>query len=235
MQATALQMEGEQLIGRHFALVQRIAHYLRPRLPAGLQNEDLVQAGLIGLLQAARSFEPDLGTSFETYAGIRIRGAMLDEVRRQDWVPRSARRLNREMNVAIRAVEHRTARVPRVDEIAAELGVSSAAYHEMVHTIAAGRVVSLDKLLESEGEQLGLFESLDDDPSRVHLHGDFFAAAKVAIGKLPQREQRVLSLYYDEEMSLKKIGEVLGISESRVCQVRWQALSRLRAWLADWE
>jgi RNA polymerase sigma factor FliA len=235
MHATASQMEGEQLIGRYFALVQRIAHHALWRLPAGLQNDDLVQAGLIGLLQAARSYDPELSASFETYAGIRIRGAMLDEVRRHDWAPRSAHRLSREMSVAIRAVEHRTARAARVEEIAAELGVNASRYHEMVRKIAESRVVSLDSMFESEGERPDLLESPDDDPSRTHVRGDFFAAAKVAIGKLPERERLILSLYFDEEMSLKEIGELLGISASRVCQIRWQALSQLRSRLADWE
>jgi RNA polymerase sigma factor FliA len=235
MYAKARQPIGEALIEQHMELVRRIAYHLLGRLPDTVQGEDLIQAGVIGLLEAAQNYDADHNASFETYAGIRIRGAMLDEVRRSDWAPRSTYRTTRELGEAIRAVERRTARAATPQEIAAELGVDMGTYHKMVRKVAEGRVFSLEGLFGNDSDFADTLEGADGDPAGAHARQDFLDAAQAAIVELPEREQLVLSLYYDEELNLKEIGEVLGVTESRVCQIHGQALARLRARLVEWD
>ncbi len=216
-------------------LVRRLAHHLMGRLPASVQLDDLIQAGVVGLLEAARHYDNGHGASFETYAGIRIRGAMLDEVRRQDWSPRSAHRAAREISEAVRRVEARTGREASAAEIASELGVAVEAYHDMLRKVAEGRVFSLEDMFGPDQSADDMLCGDSDDPARECLRRGFSEATAEAIAGLPEREQLVLSLYYDQELNLKEIGEVLGVSESRVCQIHAQVLVRLRARLTDWD
>lgn len=225
----------EQLIEEHAPLVKRIAHHLLMRLPSSVQVDDLIQSGMIGLLEAARNFDGSKGAKFETYAGIRIRGAMLDDLRKGDWVPRSVHRNARRVSEAIKAVEDRSGRDARDHEVADELGVSIEDYNAMLADSAGGRLFGFDDLAEGAGENLseslhgqgtGPFEEVAEDSFQSQL-GD-------AISQLPEREQLVLALYYDEELNLKEIGAVLGVSESRVCQIHSQAAGRLRARLGAW-
>ncbi|TVS18333.1 MAG: RNA polymerase sigma factor FliA [Gammaproteobacteria bacterium] len=225
---------GEVVVEQHMDLVRRLAHHLMGRLPASVQLDDLIQAGVVGLLEAARHFDDSHGASFETYAGIRIRGAMLDEVRRQDWSPRSAHRASREISEAVRRVEGRTGREASAAEIARELGVELEAYHGMLRKVAEGRVFSLEDMFGADQSADEMLSGKSDDPARECVRRNFSDAAAEAIAKLPEREQLVLSLYYDQELNLKEIGEVLGVSESRVCQIHGQVLVRLRARLTDW-
>ncbi len=225
----------EQLIQRYAPLVKRIAYHLLGRLPASVQVEDLMQAGMIGLLEAAKKYDAGKGASFETYAGIRIRGAMLDEVRKGDWAPRSVHRNTRMVTDAIRAIEARTGRDAKDHEVAAELQLSLEDYYGILSDTQGSRLYSFDDLLQ-DGEH-----GLPEDTSLSHnepIHGlldeRFQAALADAIAKLPERERLVLALYYDEELNLKEIGEVLGVSESRVSQLHSQCAARLRARLADW-
>ncbi len=225
-----------QLIERYAPLVKRIAYHLLARLPASVQVDDLMQAGMIGLLEASKKYDGTKGASFETYAGIRIRGAMLDEVRKGDWAPRSVHRNTRMVSDAIRAIEARTGRDAKDQEVAAELQLSLEDYYGILGDTLGSRLFSFDDLVQ-DGEHGGLHE----DVSGSHggpLHGledeRFQAALADAIANLPERERLVLSLYYDEELNLKEIGEVLGVSESRVSQLHSQCAARLRARLGEW-
>jgi RNA polymerase sigma factor for flagellar operon FliA len=226
-----------QLIDRYAPLVKRIAYHLLARLPASVQVEDLMQAGMIGLLEAAKKYDSGKGASFETYAGIRIRGAMLDEVRKGDWAPRSVHRNTRMVADAIRTIEARTGRDAKDHEVAAELQLSLEDYYGILNDTLGSRLFSFDDLLQ-EGEQgSGLHEDSSHthyEPAREHEDDRFQVALADAIANLPERERLVLSLYYDEELNLKEIGEVLGVSESRVSQLHSQCAARLRARLSEW-
>ncbi|MDQ7985794.1 MULTISPECIES: RNA polymerase sigma factor FliA [unclassified Pseudomonas] len=225
-----------QLIERHAPLVKRIAYHLLARLPANVQVDDLIQAGMIGLLEASRKYDAGKGASFETFAGIRIRGAMLDEVRKGDWAPRSVHRNSRMVSDAIRKIEARTGRDAKDHEVAAELQLSLEDYYGILGDTLGSRLFSFDDLLQ-EGENGGLQEdtsSLHHGPSHELEDDRFQAALADAISNLPERERLVLSLYYDEELNLKEIGEVLGVSESRVSQLHSQCAARLRARLGEW-
>jgi RNA polymerase sigma factor FliA len=221
------------LVQEYAPLVKRIANHLRARLPRGVELDDLVQVGLIALLDAARQYSPAKGASFETWAGIRVRGAMLDEVRATDWTPRSVYRRQRELTAAIQAVENRTGQPADARAIAAELGISLEEYFELVTAAAAHRLFSLDA--ESDEGEAAINELPDPATGPLaELESDEFRAAlAAAIALLPEREALVMSLYYDEELNLKEIGEVLGVTESRVCQIHSQALARLRARLGS--
>ncbi|MED5526672.1 MAG: RNA polymerase sigma factor FliA [Pseudomonadota bacterium] len=220
-----------QLVTRYAELVRRIAHHLLMRLPPSVQLDDLIQAGMMGLIEAARNFDGSKGASFETYAGIRIRGAMLDEIRRGDWVPRSVHRNARAISDAINDVERETGVEARDVEVAAKLQVSVDDYHRMLNDVNCGRLVAM--------EDLGVTEEVyapddSDRPDLNHHRSQFQSALSDALKKLPEREAIVLSLYYEEELNLKEIGAVLGVSESRVCQIHGQAMSRLKGRLTEW-
>jgi RNA polymerase sigma factor for flagellar operon FliA len=232
--AIAGQLPPEELVERYAPLVKKIANHLLGRLPDGVELEDLVQTGLIALLDAARQYTPSRGASFETYASIRVRGAMLDEFRNTDWAPRSVYRKQRQLTAAVRTVENRTGRHASPAEVAAELGVPLEQYFGMVAETASQRMFSLD-----ESDPDTLVEERDaaerePDPSSEIESAQFRAALAAAIQRLPEREALVMSLYYEEELNLKEIGSVLGVTESRVCQIHGQALTRLRSRMQDW-
>jgi RNA polymerase sigma factor for flagellar operon FliA len=217
-------------------LIRRIALHLLVRLPPSVQLEDLTQAGQVGLLEARKTYQEGVGASFETYAGIRIRGAMLDELRRYDWTPRSVHRKVRAISEAIRSVEARCGRDARDSEVAAQLGLTLPEYHQVLQDALACRVLSIEQLVDVSGD--GVFDSCqagpDGQPIDDLTRAGFAAALEAAISGLPDRERRVLGLYYEEEKNLREIGVTLGISESRVSQIQGQALLRLRARLMEW-
>ena len=232
------QTDKAQLVERHAPLVKRIAHHLIARLPASVLVDDLIQSGMIGLLEAARNFDGSKGASFETFAGIRIRGAMLDEIRKGDWTPRSVRN-GRAITEAISQVESETGRDARDSDIADKLNVSLQDYHQMLNEVNAGKLVGIEDLGVSEDVISTEQNRGSDAPLEDLMQGAFQKALAHAITTLPEREAIVLSLYYDEELNLREIGEVLDVSESRVSQIHSQAMlklkSRMKSWQADEE
>ena len=229
--ALAATGERDDLIARYAPLVKRIAYHMIGRLPPSVQPDDLIQAGMIGLLEATRNYSASHGASFETYAGIRIRGSMIDEIRRNDWAPRSVHRKLRELADAVRRVEAREGRGARDTEIDAEVGGDLNEYYSLLQEVSSHRVLSIEDLSAgSEGRGGDLADS-GGDPARDLQEKDTKACITTAIGRLPERERLVLALYYDEELNLKEIGAVLGVSESRVCQIHGQALTRLQGLL----
>jgi len=224
------------LVVKHADLVKRIAYHLVSRMPPNVEVDDLIQAGMLGLLDAGKHYSPNKGANFETYAGIRIRGAMLDEVRKSDWTPRSVHRHMREMADVIRKIENVKGSDANPTDIAEGLGVSIEEYHKLVQDAASCRLFSFDQMGSSDDESSPTDYVRDDGPSPFdHIRDAGFRDALArTIDGLPEREKLVLSLYYDEEMNLREIGAVLDVSESRVCQIHGQALVRLRARLAEW-
>ena len=219
----------EDLITDHIVLAKRIAFHLSARLPSSIDIDDLLQAGMIGLLEAANNFDASRGASFDTYAGIRIRGAILDEVRKLDWTPRSVHRKHREVSEAIRSIEAETGRRAKGPEIADRLGISVDEYHAVLQDSAGCRLFSLEATLDETTPASEVPSSNTDAPDQELFQSQFRQELVDAIQKLPARERMVLSLYYERELNLREIGEVLGVSESRICQLHGQALVRLRA------
>ena len=228
-------MTQDELVLRHADLVKRIAYHLVSRMPPNVEVDDLIQAGMIGLLDAARHYTASKGANFETYAGIRIRGAMLDEVRKSDWTPRSVHRTVREMSEVVRRIENQTGHEARATDIATALGISVEEYHHAVADAASCRLFSFDQMGSSDDEGPAA-HARDDRPGPADdlEEEDFRKALGAAVEGLPEREKLVLSLYYDDELNLREIGVVLDVSESRVCQIHGQALVRLRARMEDW-
>jgi len=225
----------EALVKTHAVLVKRIAHHLLGRLPQSVQLDDLIQAGMIGLLEAARHYDASKGASFETYAGIRIRGHMLDEVRRNDWVPRSVYRNSRKISETVQLIENRLGREAKDVEIAAALEITITEYHEMLQDSAGSHLYGFDDLGVTDdvlhGEEGAL--TLTTEPHAKVMRDDLMMHLTQVIENLPQKEQLVLSLYYEQDLNLKEIGEVIGVSESRISQILSQAILRIKARLPD--
>ena len=215
----------DKLVKDHASLVKKIAYHLLSRLPQTVQLQDLFQSGMVGLIEAAEKYQEEKGTSFETFAGFRIRGAMLDFIRTGDWVPRSVYQNSRSISKAIQEVEKRTGREAQAREIAAELDVSLEKYHHMLGDSSFSELFSLDDM---NVEALESFSN-PDDPCYMLQKNNIKKLVADEIKQLPQREQLVLSLYNVEELSLKEIGVILDVSESRVSQIHSQAISRLRS------
>lgn len=222
-----------EIVSQHAELVRRIAHHLAARLPASVDVGDLIQAGMIGLIEASRQFNAELGASFQTYASIRIRGAMIDEIRKCDWVPRSVHRRMREASETTRQIEQRKGGAASAAEVAAAMDMPLPEYQKLLEGAARGYVMSLDAQTEDNGEPT--LANDEPPPERNLDRAQFQKGLADAIDSLPEREKLVLSLYYEQEMNLREIGAVLGVSESRVCQIHGQATIRLRARLTDWD
>jgi RNA polymerase sigma factor for flagellar operon FliA len=227
---------GNDLIEKYAPLVKRIAHHLLARLPSSILVDDLIQSGMIGLLEAAKRYDSSKGASFETYAGIRIRGSIIDEVRRGDWTPRSVHRNGRRISEAIHSIEARKGSDAVSAEIALEMGVEVDEYHKLLKDNVESKLFSVEELTYSDDlaprEQL-----VGDDPGPLNIteKSAFIDSLAEAIKTLPERERLVLALYYDEELNLKEIGQILEVSESRVSQIHSQAAHRLRSRLRQWQ
>lgn len=206
------------------------------RLPASVEVDDLIQAGLLGLLGAVERFDDEQGANFETFASQRIRGAMLDELRDADWASRNVRKSARQIEAAIHVLQQRLGRPPAEQEIASELQLELEAYFELLNDARGAQLVYYEDLQEADGDEfLGRFVDESTPAPFDLLVGQRFRKALVqAIGALPEREKMLMNMYYDQELNFKEIGAVLGVSESRVCQLHTQTVSRLRGWLKDW-
>ncbi|QNM98228.1 RNA polymerase sigma factor FliA [Chitinimonas koreensis] len=227
----------EQRVADYAPLVKKLAYHMVAKLPASVEVDDLIQAGLIGLMDAARNFDPLAGVQFETYATQRIRGAMLDELREADWLPRQLRRSMRDIEKAISKVEHKLGRAPSESEVAEAMGLPLAEYQALLADCRGHQLIYYD---DHDGEDEGRspLDSLaaDDnaDPLNELDDNDFRRVLIEGVEQLPEREKMVMALYYEQELNLKEIGAVLNVSESRVCQLHSQAVARLRARLSDW-
>ncbi|WP_027848001.1 RNA polymerase sigma factor FliA [Marinospirillum minutulum] len=229
------QLADARLLEKHSLLVRKIGYHLLGRLPATVELDDLLQAGSMGLIEASRNFDAEKGASFETFASIRIRGAMLDEVRRQDWVPRSVHKNSRRVTEAVRTIEGRTGRDAQDHEIAEEMGVSLKEYNQYLADTAGSRLFSFEEINSQEDSAYEVPDQNAEEPYAEVQESRFQESLADAISALPEREQMVLSLYYNEELNLKEIGAILNVSESRVSQILSQAAARLRGRLADWK
>lgn len=218
-------------------LVKRIAHHMMMRMPACVQVEDLIQAGMIGLLEAAQKYDASKGASFETYAGIRIRGSIVDEMRRGDWAPRSVHRNGRRVSKAIADIEARKGCDATDQEVAQELDVGINEYHSMLNDSSSSRLFSFEESYGDDDARQGLDnQSMAFTPPQEEFQRQALKQSLAqAITQLPERERLVLALYYDEELNLKEIGQIIGVSESRVSQIHSQAALRLRSRLSDWQ
>jgi RNA polymerase sigma factor for flagellar operon FliA len=224
--------ESDQIV-RHASLVKRIAYHLLNRLPPTVQIDDLIQAGMIGLLEAASNFNPDMGASFETFAGIRIRGSMIDEIRRSDWTPRSVHRKFRSVTDAIRKIENDTGEDAKDADVAAVLGISLSEYHQILIDSSSSRIYSIDTM-EDNLQDAAIPNSSENTPDQSFISDEYRQQLSESIRLLPEKEQLVMSLYYDDELNFREIGEILDVTESRICQLHGQALLRVKARMSEW-
>lgn len=226
----------DMLLDQHTVLVKKLAYQLKSKLPSSVELDDLIQAGMMGLLDAANKYEDCHGAQFETYAAQRIRGAMLDELRSADWLPRSIRKNMREVESAIAQLEQKLGRQPSEAEVAKALSLSLEGYYEKLSHCSGHQLVYYEDFqdAESQGEHfLDRFVKDDDNPMQALLESDFKDALVNAIESLPEREKILMGLYYEQELNLKEIGAIMNVSESRVCQLHTQAVSRLRSTLKE--
>lgn len=225
-------LDRDALIREHLPLVQRLAHHLITKLPASVQLDDLIQAGMIGLADALSRFEASQGVQFETFATQRIRGAMLDELREGDWLSRGSRKSQKQIEQAVRRLEHRLGRTPIESEIAAELGMKLADYQALLGRVRGAQLVYLEDMNGGSDDDDGFLDrhAADEQADPMSLLKDqrLRRALVAAIETLPEREQQIMGMYYEHDMNLKEIAAVLGITESRVCQLHSQSIARLR-------
>ena len=227
------QLDRNALIRQYQPLVHRLAHHMMAKLPASVEVDDLIQVGLIGLSEALSRYETGQGAQFETFATQRIRGAMLDELRENDWMSRGSRKNQKDIEQALRRLEHRLGRSPIESEIAAELGLSLSDYQSLLGKVRGTQLIYLEDMGRSGEDDDGFLDRhvADNDADPLNLLGDqrLRQALVTAIKTLPEREQFVMSMYYEQDLNLKEIAAVLNVTESRVCQLHSQAVARLRA------
>jgi RNA polymerase sigma factor for flagellar operon FliA len=231
------QLDAGQLLKQYSPLVRRLAHQMIAKLPANVELDDLIQVGMIGLSDALSRFDAAQGVQFETFATQRIRGAMLDELRGNDWMSRGDRRHQRSIETAVHKLEQRFGRAPSEGEIAREMGLSLTDYQELLGKVRGTQLIYLEDMSGDEGDEDFLDRHAADktlNPMSRLQDQRMREALVEAIKNLPEREQYVMSMYYEQDMNLKEIAAVLGVTESRVCQLHSQSIARLRARLRDW-
>jgi len=224
------------LLAEHAPLVKRLAHQMKAKLPPSVEVDDLIQAGMIGLLDAVSRYEETHGAQFETYAVQRIRGAMLDELRSSDWLPRSMRQNMRKVEIAMNELQQKLGRPPNESEVAKQLKLSLTDYQELLNEGGGHQLVYYEDFHDGDGNEHFLDRyctDQSDDPLQALMNSGFRSALIEAIEALPEREKILMGLYYEQEMNLKEIGAVMGVSESRVCQLHSQAIARLRSILRE--
>jgi RNA polymerase sigma factor for flagellar operon FliA len=227
------QLDRNALIRQYQPLVRKLAHHMMAKLPANVQVDDLIQVGLIGLSEALTRFEATQGVQFETFATQRIRGAMIDELRENDWVSRGTRKSQKDIEEAMRRLEHRLGRSPLESEIAADLGMTLSDYQSLLSKVRGTQLVYLEDMSRnSDDEDSFLDRHMGDaeaDPLVMLRDQRLREALVAAIKNLPEREQHIMSMYYEQDMNLKEIAAVLDVTESRICQLHSQSIARLRA------
>jgi RNA polymerase sigma factor for flagellar operon FliA len=220
--------KGEELVMVHLGLVKRVALHLKARIPAFMELDELIQVGMIGLLEASRAFDPVKGIEFENFAHSRVRGAMLDEVRRLSFLPRSAVAFNKEHNTTVHALAAELGRTPTQAEIAEYMGKDLEEFHKERGKAKRFETYSMEVVTE---EVMTIADDSSQQPDVIVEEAQFMDAVTDAIAQLPEREQLVMQLYYVEEFNLKEIGETLGVSESRVSQILSSVVKKLRGTL----
>lgn len=228
------QLDRDALIRQHLPLVRRLAMHMLAKLPPNVELDDLVQVGLIGLTEALARYDASQGAQFETFATQRIRGAMLDELRNGDWMSRSSRKGQKDIERAIQRLEQALGRSPLESEIAQEMGMELQEYQHLLSKVRGTQLLYLEDLGRGSDSDTSDFleRHLADeqtDPASLLRDQRLRDALIAAINKLPEREQYVMSMYYEHDMNLKEIAAVLGVTESRVCQLHGQSIARLRA------
>jgi RNA polymerase sigma factor for flagellar operon FliA len=227
------QLDRNAMIRQYQPLVRRLAHHMMAKLPANVQVDDLIQVGLIGLSEALTRYEAAQGVQFETFATQRIRGAMLDELRGNDWMSRGSRKSQKEIEQALRRLEHKLGRTPLESEIAADLGLSLVDYQTLLGKVRGTQLVYLEDMARgNEDDDSFLDRHVGDseaDPMNMLRDQRLRQSLVAAIKNLPEREQFIMSMYYEQDMNLKEIAAVLDVTESRICQLHSQSIARLRA------
>ena len=213
----------ERFVAQHSTLVKKIALHLKKKLPSHIELDDLLQSGIVGLLEAKRSYKQGMGASFETYASIRIRGSIIDSLRKNSWISRDAAKNMRRISLVISEIEQRNQRQATMDEIIERLGVSADDYFKMTQEINVYHTIKLDEMNIEK-----IATENDINPENILQHENMKAHLQAVLPTLPEKEQVVLSLYYVEEFTLKQIAEVLDLTEARICQLHAQAIARVR-------
>jgi RNA polymerase sigma factor for flagellar operon FliA len=230
-------LEIDAMLRQYSPLVRRLAHQMIAKLPANVEIDDLIQVGMIGLTDALTRFDAGQGVQFETFATQRIRGAMLDELRGADWLSRGTRKQQRDIEGAVRRLEQRLGRAPQESEIAQEMGMALSDYQEMLGKVRGTQLIYLEDMSGEDGDNDYLDRHVTDegnDPLSLLQDHRMRHALVEAIKNLPEREQYVMSMYYEQDMNLKEIAAVLGVTESRVCQLHSQSIARLRVKMREW-
>ena len=230
-------LDANAMIKQYSPLVRKLAHQMIAKLPANVEIDDLIQVGMIGLSDALSRFDAGQGVMFETFATQRIRGAMLDELRGSDWMSRGDRRQQRAIETAVHKLEQKLGRAPNEGEIAKEMDLTLKEYQELLGKVRGTQLIYLEDMSGDEGDEDYLDRHVADDDANPlgRLQDQRMREALVeAIKNLPEREQYVMSMYYEHDMNLKEIAAVLGVTESRVCQLHSQSIARLRTRLREW-